>query len=353
MNIRWLVKGYPIAFTQDGSLFYYWKGWVYCLSDNKSEKYCRFKRSLYNCIIEFFPYLRRLFRVEIRCSCVVENTVFFFKNKKLFCLDLLNKSLTHVYSISKEKSTPLNILPVNTDKVVLLFGDYYSNYKYEAVNIYALTSEFTVDVLFSFKPGTIRHIHNIIESDGGYYIFTGDNEEEAGIYYADYGFETVKKVSTGNWRSRAVIGFAYNKILVYATDSVERRNSLILLKDGHSFEIAELNGSVIYGGQTQNYMYFSTTVESSEDNKASKLKKLISTKRANGIISDNVELVQVNKKDLSITIPLRIKKDKLPYKLFQYGSFRIVSGQDKIAFCPIATKTNSELIGVIEEVCDS
>ena len=89
-------------------------------------------------------------------------------------------------------------------------------------------------------------------------------------------------------------------------------------------------------------------MESSENRSESRIKRLLSTKKAKGILSDFVELIRINKKDYSVCLMARVKKDRLPYKLFQYGSLRLVAGKDCVAICPISTKKSNK-IGILEE----
>ena len=344
--ISWIGRGEPIAFIGD-DLFYYWKGWIYKYSNQTKHRVVKFHRPLLSIIKESFRIFRRVFRTEIKASCCCEDKLFFFKNKALYVFDCSNGLLNKIYDLPKTRSTPLNSLAISDNDYYIIFGDYYSNNDYGKVNVYGVNKKYEVIVLFSFENKTIRHIHNIIKDESKYYIFTGDNEIEAGIYSLDLDFKNLNKIYTGKPNSRAVVGYRIEDKLIYATDSVETENYIIAIQSDIPRIIKKINGSVIYGWQTSKYIYFSTVVESTEDRSVPKIKRLLSTKRAKGILSNNIELIRIDKKDYSTSTIFKLKKDCMPYKLFQYGSFRLVGNNSTIAICPIATQNRKERIGLL------
>lgn len=267
----------------------------------------------------------RLFRDDVRTSYLLNSReLIFFKNKILYYIDLKKNKIKIIKKARPSFSTPLNICESITNKYLVFYGDYGSNKDYKSVNIYGLDKNLEEKIVFSFSNKSIRHIHNIIVDrvNQGYIIFTGDNEKKSGIYWIDKNFYKLKPILLGRQEYRAVSGFLTPKGLLYATDSVEKENFIFLLSDIMAspklIKLKKINGSCIYSGETCDKYYFSTTVESSE--KLNKWIKLFSTKRGKGILSDYVEIIEVDK-NYQVKVKYKMKKDRWPYNLFQYGFF--------------------------------
>ena len=227
---------------------------------------------------------------------------------------------------------------MTSGKWLAVWGDYGQNKEHAPIYIYGLKKDLTVETIAAFEAGKIRHIHNIIHRrSGGYYIFTGDQEENAGIYQCDSDFRLIKPVKTGKQMYRAVVGFDTDKGLLYATDAVNEQNYIYLLEDGKKPQvITKLNGSCIYGCKIRNNYLFSTTVEPDENNRG--ITSWISSKRGEGILSDEVHLVCVDE-NLKSSVVTKFEKDFFPMKLMQYGSIQFLhgDGQDMWIY-PVAVK---------------
>lgn len=282
--------------------------------------------------------LCRLFRREPKHAAVISgNRLLIAHQKKLVLADVANRTATVVAPSRDGFSDPLNIC-TECDPWLAVWGDYGPNHEKQEIYVYGLKVDLSVEVIYKFPAGTIRHIHNIVPRSGeGFYILTGDTEETSGIYLVDKEFQNVKAVKTGNQQYRAVIAFDTDQGLLYATDSVNEPNHLYLLKkDGLVDEIAALNGSCIYGTKFDGDFYFSTTVEPDESNRG--LTSWISNKRGKGILSNKVTLVRVNSKFQVETI-LSFEKDHLSMKLMQYGSIQFPHGvSDELWIYPVAVK---------------
>lgn len=233
----------------------------------------------------------------------------------------------------------------------LYWGDYGANPHHEKVNIYRLDRELNISIVYSFPPNSIRHIHGIIKEGNDFIVMAGDNELKAGIYKANNDWTEVKPWKNGKQKYRAVVGFIHNGGLLYATDSVETENHLRFIEsDGQERILTSINGSCIYGTEMKKYYLFSTTVESHE---GGGIRKLLSNELGGGIKSKDVHIIAVSKKDLSVRIIKKYRKDIWPMKLFQYGRAPFAGGQSESiegAWCyPIAcvgTKGRSEYIAL-------
>lgn len=329
------LPGYkPLCFIKR-TLYLYRKGFIYALVNEQLQKIVRvYDDTAKECNRLFV----RVFRTEPKYAVPIsESTMILVGHRKIEIVDVEKKTVTDIASSREGFSDPLNIC-VGEEKWVALWGDYGSNKEHESINIYGLTSTNKVDVVYSFKKGQIRHVHNIIPKiSSGYYIFTGDQETQAGIYEADALFTKVKPVKIGKQQYRAVVGFDTEMGLLYATDAVNEKNYVYVLNGKNEPEIVcGLNGSCIYGIEFQGKYYFSTTVEPDENNRG--ITSWIAPKRGKGILSDEVCLVEIDDK-LNFRIVLKYRKDALPMKLMQYGVIQFPKGNTKELWCyPVAVQ---------------
>ncbi len=330
------IKGYKPLHITNREILLYRKGAIYSYDKrtHKISKTLHLNNNFVEKIKESNRLFSRLFRTNIRTSIMVNDSeMLFVKDKALYLASFTNENITKICNFREGFTNPLNICaPLDNSKLVAIFGDYGDNPKREKVNIYGVFNDYTVKKLFSFPENSIRHVHNIIRDsiNNCYYVLTGDNEKDAGIYIIDHTFTKIKPIFVGSQKFRAVCGFVTERGLIYATDSVTEQNYIYLLKWNNQTPeievITKINGSCIYATQNKQGHFFSTTVES-EESKGNKFMDFLSMKKGTGILSDEVHLILV-KEDLSVITFDVYQKDKLPYKLFQYGSIKFPKGQE-------------------------
>lgn len=358
MAIKWLRGFFPIVIYEDNQILGYQSGCLYKVNANGDLKQvCKMPVSFVDRIKESNRLFARLFRSDIKASCITESgEVYFFKNKTLYRYNDTTRMLMNIVSVPQDKSTPLNIAPALKDSGwEVLWGDYFSNENRKEVVIWGLTKDTNIKAVYRFPSTTIRHIHNIVRdvAGNGYYIFTGDNDEKAGIYYADSCFEYVVPVYVGKKKARAVQGFCIKGALLYATDLVSQRNYIcILRKNDNKWEqkkIFPLNGSCIYACSKKGKVFFSTTVESPEIEGRNRFWAMLSTERGKGILTNKVELISIDN-DLNVKCEMKFEKDSFPYKLFQYGVITFpASHSEKLVIYPIGVKKYDGQVGVVED----
>ena len=344
------LKGYqPLCLLSDGGYLLYKKG-RFLIFKKKIKNVFKIKRSFFLIVKESTKITQRLFRTRIKASLVInDREIIFSKNSRIFHLNVETQSLTVIFHSSDGFSTPLNLTKSLTKDYIAVFGDYGGNPNYDAVNIYGVDNNLVVTKLYSFEHDSIKHIHNIIPDRTltYYYIFTGDNEEKAGIYLANSNFNKIKAVFIGEPKARIVSAFDTSEGLLCATDSVSHQNSIYLLnsKSGQIIkEISKINGSCIYATQCATGFIFSTTVEPPEENTF--LNK-ITTKRGIGILSNSIDIIYVTK-NFEVKSIRQLKKDFLPAHLFQFGSVMFASGQENeniiLGYCCSTKKSDGEII---------
>lgn len=286
-----------------------------------------------------FRIANRLLRLEPRSFIRLQNGNYLIGLlHKVWLLDVEAKELKPVFESRKNFSDNLNFCEYDG---CVYWGDYGINVIHEPINIYRMDKDGTVCTIYTFPKGDVIHVHNIIldETKAHFWVLMGDNEDKAGIYKASLDWKEVTPVKVGKQCYRSVVAFPYNGGLLYATDSVDYDNHLRLIEeDGSENELTPINGSCIYGGETKDYFMFSTTVEPKA---GAGFKHIFENRLGGGIKSWDVHLIAVSKKDLSIRIVKKFRKDWLPMVLFQYGRVRCAGGQQAsdILWCsPVACK---------------
>ena len=359
------LKGFqPISITNNKILLYKKnKLYFYYESSDSYEHVLTINTDLKTRFLGQIRLLSRLFRKDIKSYMQINDKELFISfNRKIYYVSLEKKSAKDIFDIKTGFSEPLNYcipLQGNT-KFKVLFGDYGNNAERYEVSIYGIDNNLCIRKIFTFKKGDIRHIHNIIPDiyKDGYYIFTGDNEEKAGIYWVNADFSKLRPVFVGDQKARAVAGFVTPKGLLYAMDSISEKNYIWLLTESDQnfnlMKIGNLNGSVIYSTKYLSGYLLSTTVESEERVNNNKL-SLLSVKRGKGILSNDVHLVHINE-NLDVSIIKKFRKDKFPFKLFQYGAIRFPNGMENynsLIIYPNAIKKydgNTMILNFLEDI---
>ena len=321
------IKGrliYLISDTQ-GLLHKNLAFYVVDLNNGKRELIGKLSTSTKNIVLSHFRLTERLLRLEPKCAGRLDDSRYVVcALGKLWLLDVQKQSISELRT-TRPGFGVLNFCNRDGD---VFWGDYGANSNYEEINIYRLDNDLNHSIVYTFPKNSIRHIHNIIKAENGFFVFTGDNEPNAGIYKATLDWSEVKLWKNGEQKYRAVVGFPYKKGLLYATDSVETENHLrFIMENGSEQVLDSINGSCIYGGENKNYYFFSTTVESHE---GGGLLNMLSNKLGGGIKSKDVHVIAVNKKDFSVKIIKKYRKDIWPMKLFQYGTMFFPNGQETI-----------------------
>ncbi len=165
-------------------------------------------------------------------------------------------------------SRPLNVCVHPSGRAY--FGEYYSNPERSEVHIFGSQSGRRWDVVGSFDPGSIRHIHGIFWDPhrNGMWVLTGDDGEEAGIWWTPDEFRTIEPVVRGNQRARAVTIIPLESGLIVPMDSPDELNFIQHLDTatGKLEPLASVPGSVFHGARSRGLWLLSTAVEKSSVN---------------------------------------------------------------------------------------
>lgn len=262
--------------------------------------------SFINSVLSRISFTRRLFRAEITNLYNLNDGSELLIAKKGIYRRPLNSS-RFIRSFSVPRGTrPMNLCVTPDGEI--FFGEYFNNIVKEPVNIYSsLDNGLTWKIKFTFPKGSINHIHGIFYDSFVNYIWivTGDRDDECIIGYTDDGFATFHEVFRGGQEFRCCNLFFFKDQILFATDSqyIENEIKSFNRKTLELKTLYKINGSCIYGGQTDTMVYLSSSIEPSKVN---------FNKFSSLYISFN------NGYDWLILD--QFKKDYMPSFLFQFGS---------------------------------
>ena len=339
-EVNVIVKGKILSFKSLNDYIYYKNGNIFKFN-GKKEKIVRLEKNIFKFFASKISILRRMLRLEPRQALLLNNNEMLLTYKGfVYHLNIERKKLTKEHKFRNGMNNPLYLTKFN-DKdgnVNILYGEYFNNNDRECVNIYSRMNN-KWKIVYTFKEGLIRHIHNIIydEFRNNIYILTGDNDEESAIWKSDLKFKDVKVFLGGNQRYRSCFSTITKDKLYYLTDSPNDQNYLmsIDLETKDEETKADIDGPVIFGGTKDNKIIFSTSVE--PDNKKNGLRKLLRKKRGKGV-KTNYSILYEYEIDNKIKKIAYFKKDIFPPRLFQLGNIQIMSLNDYLAIYLMGVK---------------
>ena len=204
-------------------------------------------------------------------------------------------------------SRPLSLGIINGEFV---FGEYRSNPERSSIGIYGFSMGSELSRKAEFTD--IRHIHGIYQDPytTAVWVTTGDNDDEAALYRTDANFNNFEKVLYGSQQTRAIKLLFDEKYIYFGSDAPDEVNYLYRMdKSTDKVErLIEVGSSVFHGCKVGNWLFFSTAVEPSKVNKTKYAEVWASP---DGILWKCI---------------LKLKKDRLPMRYFQYGQIFFPNG---------------------------
>lgn len=153
----------------------------------------------------------------------------------------------------------------------VFWGEYFDNPAREAVHVYGLNASRAWEVVYTFPPGSIRHIHSITHDPyaGCLWILTGDEGDECRILRASPDWTSVQTVLAGTQQTRAVTLVVRDEAIYFATDSPWEQNHIYRLsRGGHLQRLAPVAGSSFWSCAVAGGIFFSTAIEPSPVNRS-------------------------------------------------------------------------------------
>lgn len=273
----------------------------------------------------YFQIINRLLRHEPRCAVPIGNDAFLIShNGKIINYNYKTNNIIIEHVYNKNMKNPLHFCK-NPKTNEVYYGEYIWNTNKGPVDIYKRNSSGIWETVYTFKSNTITHIHNIVydEYKDRYFVLTGDEDKESGIWIADSKFNRVSLILGGLQKYRACVVFPTEEGFIYATDTPLEQNYIYNVKlDNDNIvnisEICQLSGSCIYGQKVNGKYYFSTAVE--PDSNIRGVRYLLTYKRGNGIKDNYSKIYEIDEKS-NVNVVFASEKDILPMVLFQFGNF--------------------------------
>ena len=220
------------------------------------------------CLAQFSSrLLTRILRFEIRSSVMIDDdTLLLAQRDMIFALTLSSGESRIDFRIPNgRRLLSLSTVTQADGSRAACFGEYLHNVDGSAVGIWRRDSTGGWSRSIEFPPGTVDHIHNIVETpDGRVWVLVGDMEHRPGVWQSNSALERLEPIATGAQEYRACwLWQAPDGVCHYATDSNIERNCLMRLAPGSDrFERGEpLAGSSIHAGLSKSYVAFATSLE--------------------------------------------------------------------------------------------
>ncbi|HBF68680.1 MAG TPA: hypothetical protein DDW20_05135 [Firmicutes bacterium] len=318
----------PVCWLDDLTLIYYWSGkFILFNFDTKKETLIgKIPLSFKEKILSLFPLLRRLFRQYIFSPVFDEskNEILFSFNGYFCSYNLNSNTFCREQKLNHAARRLLSICLSSNGKTY--YGEYPTKKDNQNICIYERDQNKNHSIVYSFKPGTIRHIHLLKEYNGDLFCFTGDENNESNILCFPKKTFTCEPIHilSGKQDFRTCVATFKNDFLYYLTDNPYFENKLFVYNIiTSSFEkFFPIEGSVVYGLCSNTCIYFSTCVEYNlmKDEQGNNV--CLKIDGTSGGIRSNESILYyydiTNNKLKKITA---IKKDCLSIKYFGFGTF--------------------------------
>lgn len=165
-----------------------------------------------------------------------------------------------------EGSRPLRW--AGNDYFAACFGEYFGNSERKEVKIIGTREGENWEVLWTFPPGSIRHVHGVFWDSyrSGFWVTTGDDDHESTIWFSDDHFSTLKPILSGSQMTRAVDIIPTKEGLIIPTDTPREQNWIQFFDMNKLRKITPIIGSAFHAKAAQGLYLVSTVTEPSKVN---------------------------------------------------------------------------------------
>lgn len=339
------IRGKALCSFIDGSLLVYKKGifYIYKLKETKPCNVFRLPISTKKKLLCQSRLFERVLHIEPRWAIPIDDkNAFVLFGDKLYRLNIVTGDFS--CEPLQVRGKPLSITrieEIDGFKNSFVLGDYGLNSCREQVKIYQYSDcEKRWDSIYTFKSGTIRHIHAIVPDKfrNRVLILTGDEDAESGIWAAYDNFARVEPILVGEQRYRACQAIPYRDEIYFLSDKPSECNYVwkIKEKDKTILNVASLRGSCIYGRVVGENGFFSTTCEPDAHAK-NRIGYWLSTRPGKGVKDHKIDIFVINSSHMEVIGTFQ--GDGLPLRLFQYATATFAYSADgNIYFTPVCVR---------------
>lgn len=272
----------------------------------------------------------RILRAGCDGACIGQESICVWTRRRIWILSLSDGKVTRTEEIFGNKRPLSATCERYLGQDTFVFGEYYSNPKKDSVNLLRFSNH-GIEKIYRFLGGEINHIHTVLcQSPGKYVVLVGDFENSPAIWIVENGIG--RRLRGGEQIYRACCGFINNGTLFYSTDSSTADNEFrkINLATGVDETLSALPAPSIYFAAFGNGTLFSTNLEPALDSKNNFIKKWLTRKLPVCITTDRVEIYRAS--ESSCHLLMSFEPTTLPYRLFQYPTFRPSASNEWVGF---------------------
>jgi hypothetical protein len=222
---------------------------------------------------------------------------------------------------------------------LLFYGEYIRNggefgEKRLPVHIYC-SGDYGRSWSIAYAFSNVRHVHGVYYDpfSRGFWVTTGDRDNEAGLWYTSRRFADLDLIVGGSQIFRIVEPLFSMDYVLFGSDSPTQPNHIYRFcrKSGNVERLQSVSGTVFFGHHTRAGYLFGTTVEPMS--------------RSSGL---NAE-VWFSKDGNDWSRIAKFRKDRCPMRLFQYGQVSFPSGpgnHSSVWVSPIATSYDQRSVKI-------
>ena len=237
-------------------------------SFTKPEEVAKFDEGFFKNVLSHNSLYLRILRRGIQSLAMNENGDFIGAINKNIIYKSRDENVFYPVFNGFRGSRPLS-LTYGDGRFV--FGEYFNNKNREEVHIFSSYNGKNWDKAYTFPKGHIRHVHSIKYDyyKKGYWVLTGDNDNECGIWFTADQFKSLNPVLKGGQYARAVNIIALQNHLIIPMDSPLEQNYIQLYNIENNIleHVAKIPGSAFHAIESDGIMLVSTVTEPSEINK--------------------------------------------------------------------------------------
>jgi hypothetical protein len=326
-------KGFrPLAIDSKGVVCYS-RGALYRLGfDLKNSLFiCKLPvKGLLGYLCIRFRIFDRIFRLAPSHGIILNDQLFISRRSEIWRLNLTTGELVFDFLVPNgRRALEFSFIKYPSGESELVFGEYFSNPKRSAVNVWVRSMETNSwKVKLSFAAGEIEHIHAVTSIGHRIFILCGDFDNAASIWVSEIGSSSIFPILRGSQSYRAAWITSFNNRIFYATDTQLESNYVCELKFNHgiwnSIKLNSISGSSIYSAQGDFCKYFSTTVECGVPS-GNFLRDVFENRRGPGILSSKASIMRMSSMGVVEKL-FSAEKDFLPFRLAQFGTFTFPTG---------------------------
>ncbi len=325
-------RGKALLQMRDNRLVAYRKGQLVVYKDEKKLKTLTLPAPIWKRAACQSRLCERILHNDVRWAIELsDGDILFMYHSSIYRANLTTGAV--VKDFTGFRGRPFSVAQLDNR---VLFGDYGTNERREEVRIYERTDGIWHTV-YTFPAGVVCHIHSIIPNKGFFYILTGDEDNESGIWKADKDFSTVLPVLIGSQQYRCCLLLPADEDSGwYVTDAPSETNGLYYYSGNSISKLREIPGTAIYGTIFGRGLIFSTTVEP-EAHAKNRFDYWLSRKPGAGIQGNKTMIFVL--KDGELNEVAHYEHDGKPLRLFQYATVHFSNEKNSLVyFTPISVK---------------